>query len=119
MLATLVDQAFSRTGWLFEPKLDGIRCLVFRKGKSIELLSRNQKRLNEKYPELVKAFQAQKADSFIVDGEIVALEGGISSFKKLQQRMQVERPSPELQRQVPVYFYAFDLLYFDGKDLRN
>ena len=55
MLATLTDEPFSREGWLFEPKLDGERCLVFRNETKLELYSRNQKLLNTKYPELVEA----------------------------------------------------------------
>ena len=55
MLATLVAQPFSRKGWLFEPKLDGERCVALRSGAQIQLLSRNLKQLHDKYPELVKA----------------------------------------------------------------
>src|SRR5262245_53568613 len=111
MLATLTEERFSREGWLFEVKFDGERCLAFRDGRDVSLFSRNHKQLNEKYPELVRAFQAQKARSFIADGEIVSFDGGITSFAKLQQRMQVQHPSEELIRDVPVCFYAFDLLY--------
>ncbi len=119
MLATLTEERFSRAGWLFEPKLDGERCLVFRDASGLELYSRNQKLLNAKYPELVTAFEKQKPRGFIVDGEIVAFDNDVSSFSKLQQRMQVGHPSAELRRQVPVSFHAFDLLYLDGRDLRR
>lgn len=119
MLATLADHPFSREGWLFEPKLDGERCLAFRHGDSVNLFSRNHKPLNLKYPELVNALQVQKTASFIVDGEIVAFDGGVSSFGKLQQRMQAERPSIELQRNIPVSFYAFDLLHLETYDTRH
>jgi DNA ligase D-like protein (predicted ligase) len=119
MLATLVHQAFSREGWLFEPKLDGERCLVFRHGKHLNLFSRNHLLLNLKYPELVEAFQIQKEASFIVDGEIVTFERGVTSFAKLQQRMQVQRPSAELRRKIPVWFYAFDLMYLASYDTRR
>ena len=119
MLATLTDEPFSREGWLFEPKLDGERCLVFRNETKLELYSRNQKLLNTKYPELVEAFRKKKCPPFIIDGEIVTFEGAITSFSKLQQRMQIQHPSPELRKRVPVWFYAFDLLYFDTCDLRQ
>ncbi|MFZ0861638.1 MAG: hypothetical protein WAN18_13210, partial [Candidatus Sulfotelmatobacter sp.] len=79
MLATLVDKPFSRTGWLFEPKLDGERCLALRSGGNIQLLSRNQKQLNDKYPELVRAFRNQAVERFAVDGEIVTFEGNVTS----------------------------------------
>ncbi|MBI4460939.1 MAG: ATP-dependent DNA ligase [Acidobacteria bacterium] len=119
MLATLTEERFSRPGWLYEPKFDGERCLVFRRGEHLQLLSRNRKVLNEKYPELIPAFTSQKASSFIVDGEIVAFQGTITSFAKLQGRMQVQRPSPQLRRSIPIKFYAFDLLYLNGDDLRR
>ena len=50
------EEAFSRRGWLFEPKLDGERCLALRSDTQVQLLSRNRKQLNDKYPELVSAF---------------------------------------------------------------
>ena len=118
MLATLIKGPFSRPGWLFERKLDGERCLVFRRGRDLQLFSRNQKLLNDKYPELVSVFAAQKTTSFIADGEIVAFDNGATSFAKLQQRMQMQQPSEELRRQVPVWFYVFDLLYLDKYDTR-
>jgi bifunctional non-homologous end joining protein LigD len=119
MLATLTEERFSRPGWLFEPKLDGERCLAFRGGSGVRLFSRNQKLLNEKYPELESVFASQRRVSYIADGEIVTFENGVTSFAKLQQRMQVQRPSEQLRRAIPVYFYAFDLLYVDGYDVRQ
>jgi DNA ligase D-like protein (predicted ligase) len=119
MLATLTDERFSREGWLFEPKWDGERCLVFRHGRELNLFSRNRIRLNEKYPELTAALQRQQTASFIADGEIVTFKDGITSFAKLQQRMQVLRPSADLLRAVPVWFYVFDLLYLDRYDIRR
>jgi len=119
MLATLTDERFSREGWLFEPKWDGERCLAFRHGRDLNLFSRNHKRLNDKYPEITAAFHLQKADSFIADGEIVTFKNGITSFAKLQQRMQVEHPTADLLRKVPVWLYLFDLLYLDRYDTRQ
>lgn len=118
MLATLAEEPFSRQGWIFEPKFDGERCLVFRTGSQIRLYSRNQKLLNSTYPELVEAFDKQGKESFVVDGEIVAFENGITSFAKLQQRMQVQHPS-KLRQHVPVSFYAFDLPFFALHDFRQ
>jgi bifunctional non-homologous end joining protein LigD len=111
MLATLTDERFSREGWLFEPKWDGERCLAFRSGGELNLFTRNRIRLNEKYPELTAAFHRQRTDSFIADGEIVTFKDGITSFTKLQERMQVEHPSDELHRRDQVSLYLFDLLY--------
>ena len=119
MLATLTDERFSREGWLFEPKWDGERCLVFRRDGNLSLFSRNRIRLDEKYPEIVAALRRQRIDSFIADGEIVALKDGITSFAKLQERMKVARPSEDLLRSVPVRLYLFDLLYLDHYDIRR
>jgi bifunctional non-homologous end joining protein LigD len=119
MLATLTDQVFSRQGWLFEPKWDGKRCLAFRRGRDLDLFSRNRIRLNAKYPEVVEAIHHQETSSFIADGEIVTFDGAITSFAKLQRRMQVEHPSADLIRKVPVWFYLFDLLYVDRYDIRQ
>src|SRR5258707_9142371 len=119
MLATLTDEVFSRQGWLFEPKWDGERCLAFRRGRDLDLFSRNRIRLNAKYPEVVEAIHQQEGTSFIADGEIVAFDGVITSFTKLQARMQVAQPSVDLIRKVPVWFYLFDLLYLDRYDIRQ
>src|SRR5258706_1418446 len=119
MLATLTDEVFSRQGWLFEPKWDGERCLAFRRGRDLDLFSRNRIRLNVKYPEVVQAIHQQEGTSFIADGEIVAFDGVITSFTKLQARMQVAQPSVDLIRKVPVWFYLFDLLYLDRYDIRQ
>jgi ATP-dependent DNA ligase len=119
MLATLTDERFSREGWLFEPKLDGERRLVFRHGRDLRLFSRNSKRLNEKYPEVAAAFQRQERDFFIADGKIVTFKNGVTSFAQLQQRMQVEHPPADLLRRDPVWLYLFDLLYLDRYDTRQ
>src|SRR3981189_10913 len=119
MLATLTDEVCSRQGWLFEPKWDGERCLAFRRGRELNLFSRNRIRLNAKYPEVIEAIHQQETTSFIADGEIVTFDGAISSFAKLQARMQVQHPSPDLIRKVPVWFYVFDLLYLDRYDIRQ
>jgi DNA ligase D-like protein (predicted ligase) len=119
MLATLTDRPFSRKGWLFEPKLDGVRCLVFRRSRGLQLLSRNGTRLNGRYPELVAAFDRQTTARFITDGEIVAFDGGVASFAKLQQRLQVQHPTADLRRRVPVCLYLFDLLYLGQYDTRQ
>jgi bifunctional non-homologous end joining protein LigD len=115
-LATLTDKHFSDPKWIFEPKLDGVRCLAFRRGREVQLLSRNKKNLNETYPELVEAVEAQPRHHFIVDGEIVAFEGGITSFSRLQGRMQIKNAEEARRSHIRVYYYLFDILYLDGYD---
>ena len=119
MLATLTDKRFSRPGWLFEPKWDGERCLAFRNGRHLRLLSRNRKQLNEKYPEITAALHRQQMNSFIADGEIVAFKNGVTSFAELQRRMQIARPPADLLRSVPVRFFLFHLLYIEHYDTRR
>ena len=116
MLATLVERAFAREGWLFERKLDGERCLALKLGADVRLFSRNQKPLNGTYPELVEALVAQDSASFALDGEVVAFEGRQTSFSRLQRRMQITDPRQARLSDTPVFYYAFDLLHFDGYD---
>ena len=117
MLATLTDRRFSDPGWVFEPKLDGERCLAFRKGLQVRLLSRNRKRLNDHYSGLAVALAAQEADDFVVDGEVVAFERGRSSFARLQRRMQLGDPEAARRSGVAVYLYLFDVVHVHGHDV--
>src|ERR1700722_140980 len=74
-LATLTRDRFSDPAWLYERKFDGERCLAYRTGGELRLMTRNQKQVNGTYPELVAALAAQESDDFIVDGEVVAFDG--------------------------------------------
>jgi DNA ligase D-like protein (predicted ligase) len=109
MKAVLTDERFSSEEWIFERKLDGIRCLAFRRGGEVRLLSRNKLSLNARFPEIASALQAASDVDCVVDGEVVAFSGGKTSFERLQQRG--ERP-------VSIFYYIFDLLYVDGHDVR-
>ena len=117
MLATLTEDRFSDPDWLYERKLDGERCLVFRTSGGVRLLSRNRKELNNHYPELVEALAEQANQDFVVDGEIVAFDGGRTSFSRLQGRMQVNDPDAARRTGVKVFLYVFDILHLDGDDL--
>jgi DNA ligase D-like protein (predicted ligase) len=117
-LATLTQDRFSDPGWIFERKLDGERCLAFRSAGKVRLMTRNQKEDTSTYPEITQALAAQRADDFILDGEIVAFDGGQTRFARLQQRLGVRQPGPELLAEVPVWFYIFDVLWADGRDVR-
>lgn len=116
MLATLTEDYFSREDWLFEPKLDGERCLSFHDKKSTNLYSRKPRLLNETYPELRDALKEQPR-TFVADGEVVAFEDGVSRFSRLQKRMQIRDKNEALGSGIEVYYYLFDLLYLDGYDL--
>lgn len=115
-LATLTHDRFSDPGWIFEPKFDGERCLAFRNGDDVRLMTRNKKQVNDTYPELVDALTAQQAGDFVVDGEVVAFDRGVTSFARLQRRIQVSDPDEARASGVPVYFYVFDVLHADGHD---
>jgi bifunctional non-homologous end joining protein LigD len=107
MKAVLTDERFSDPGWIYERKLDGIRCVAIKAERRVRLLSRNDLSLNGRFPEVVAALEADAANDFVLDGEIVAFDGGQTSFARLQQRG--ERP-------VPVFLYVFDLLHIAGRD---
>ena len=110
MKAVLTDERFSDPDWIFERKLDGIRCLAIRAGESVRLLSRSDLPQNARYPEIADALAAEECSEFAVDGEIVAFQGSQTSFALLAQRH---------QRPVPVYFYVFDIVWLDGHDVRS
>lgn len=116
MLATLVNAPFSHPDWLFERKLDGVRCLALRKGTDIRLRSRSGQSLNETYPELIRPLTRPDSDRFVVDGEVVAFEGKVTSFARLQKRMQITDPAKARASGVTIYLYLFDLLHLDGSD---
>jgi bifunctional non-homologous end joining protein LigD len=109
MKAVLTTERFSDPDWIFERKLDGIRCVAIRSGAEVRLLSRNNLSLDSRYPEIAGALQAEGCDRFAVDGEVVAFDGATTSFARLAQRA---------QRRVPVFFYVFDLMWLEGQDLR-
>jgi bifunctional non-homologous end joining protein LigD len=109
MKAVLEREGFSDPGWIFERKLDGIRCLAVREHDEVRMLSRNDLDLGGRYPEVRDAVSAQPHRRFAVDGEIVAFDGRQTSFARLAQRGHAS---------VPVVFYIFDLLWVDGHDVR-
>ncbi len=114
-LATLTDKRFSDPGWIFERKFDGMRCLAFRDGDRVRLLSRNRQPLNGTYPELVDAVAAQHSTRFVLDGEVVGFEGRRTSFARLQARLGITDPAVARASPVRVFYYVFDLLHLDGK----
>ena len=109
MKATLTDTYFSDPEWIYEPKLDGIRCIAFKSGREVRMLSRNKLDLSGAYPEVRDALAAQEGD-FVLDGEVAAMEGGRTSFSALQQAR---------KKSARVGYFVFDLPWHDGRDLRS
>jgi bifunctional non-homologous end joining protein LigD len=122
MLATIVEETPSDPAWLFEIKYDGVRVLASRAGDEIELRGRSGQLVTTRYPEVTAALRALPLKSFVLDGEIVALDDrGRSSFQRLQERMGLTRPADveRVRGEVPVSAVLFDALGLDGRDLRR
>jgi len=122
MLATAIEKPFDGDDWLFEIKWDGYRAVAFIENGKARLVSRNQNELTSRYPELKSLPVSVKAKTAILDGGVVALDDqGRPSFSLMQQRTGFRpggRRGP-VNAAVPVLYYAFDLLYLDGYDLRR
>src|SRR5215472_6468283 len=120
MLATLAEHPFSDPNWLFEIKWDGVRALASVEDGAVRLRSRNNVDITSRYPELAALPKVLAARQAIVDSEVVALDAhGHSDFQRLQERMHVRAPGEKQLRDTPVVYFAFDLLYCDGYDLRG
>ena len=117
MLATLTDRREFGEEWLLERKLDGERCVARKEDADVRLQSRTGKDLTGTYPEVRSALAAQAGRRMLLDGEVVAYDGEQTSFGRLQQRLGVAKPSPQLVGSYPVVYCVFDLLELDGEDL--
>jgi bifunctional non-homologous end joining protein LigD len=120
-LAKPHESAFDGDAWLYEIKYDGVRILAIRDGTHVRLFARSGTEVTERYPEVTLAFDAMPFDRFVIDGEIVALmDDGRPNFGMLQTRMHVSDPATarKLSFSTPTIDFVFDLLAFDGFDLR-
>ncbi len=120
MKAVLVDEPFDRAGWIFEDKYDGIRALSYLRDGKLEILSRNQKPMAMRYPELKEMPKWVKAKEAVLDGEIIVVnQKGTASFQDLQSRFGVTNLTAieKLVKSQKIIYYVFDLLYCDGYDL--
>ncbi|MGA8978300.1 MAG: ATP-dependent DNA ligase [Pedococcus sp.] len=119
MLAKPV-KAIPEGDYLFEPKWDGFRSIIFRSGDSVEIGSRNEKPMTRYFPEVVEAVLASFPDQAVVDGEIVVVgaSGDRLDFETLQQRIHPAASRvKKLAAETPAQFVAFDLLSLGGDDL--
>src|SRR5687767_3248221 len=107
MLARLVTVPPAGPGWVYERKLDGLRCIALRAGERAELYSRSGQSFTARFGGITRALAELPVGGIVLDGEIVALEGDRTSFALLQ------RPGSTA---TPILF-AFDVLRFDGRDV--
>src|SRR5207248_9628787 len=120
MLSAAADGLPSDDGWLFEPKWDGFRTLVFRDGEEILLQSRDEKPMNRYFPELVAPLAAALPGRCVVDGEIVIVGAAGLDFEALLLRIHPAASRVKLlAEQTPASFVVWDLLALGDEDLRE
>src|SRR4051812_23745299 len=120
MTATLVAQPFENANWVFEPKLDGLRTLVYFDGREVRLISRNEKPQEGMFPDVAAALRTALRPPAVVDGEIVCFDDrGRTSFRALQQRFHLKDAGEIRTRseRYPAFIFLFDLLWLDGRDV--
>jgi len=119
MLAKLTEELPSGDGWLYEPKWDGFRALVFRDDDDVYIQSRDGKPLDRYFPELAEPIRKNVPKRCVLDGEIVIAGPRGLDFDALQMRLHPAASRVQkLAQQTPAAFVAFDILAEDGDDLR-
>ena len=120
MLAKRVSELPKTGTWIFEPKWDGFRALIFRDGDEVFIQSRDEKPLNRYFPELIAPLLKQLPARCVLDGEIVIAQKGALDFDSLQLRLHPAASRVKLlSEQIPASIVFFDLLSEGKKDLRN
>jgi ATP-dependent DNA ligase len=120
MLAKRVSELPSSGEWIFEPKWDGFRALIFREGKEVMIQSRDEKSLNRYFPELIEPLLKQLPTRCVLDGEVVVAQNGALDFDSLQLRIHPAASRVQLlSEQIPSSIVFFDLLAEGKKDLRG
>ena len=122
MLASVIEKPFDDPNWLFEIKWDGYRAVAFIEHGDVRLVSRNQNDLSPRYPELQDLPKCVKAQTAILDGEVVVLDDqGRPSFSLMQQRTGIRAHGRQAtpRHELPIFYYVFDIIYLDGYDLRR
>ncbi|MCC8954136.1 ATP-dependent DNA ligase [Bradyrhizobium sp. Pear77] len=120
MEARSVDTLPIGEEWLYEPKWDGFRCLLVRKGAQVDLHSKSGQILSRYFPEVIAGALTIREKSFVLDGEIVVTTGGQFSFDDLLQRIHPAASRvKKLATETSAFFLAFDLLMNGGSDLAS
>jgi DNA ligase D-like protein (predicted ligase) len=119
MLAVL-GKAFSSKGWIFEPKIDGARCIAYISDNKVELKNRRMRSITYRYPEIIRGLKQSTGDC-VLDGEMAVMDKGIPSFATLairEQQIQETRIN-YLSENLPASFIVFDILYKGQKNLMD
>jgi ATP-dependent DNA ligase len=120
MLAKRIDALPEGESWMFEPKWDGFRTVIFRDGDEILIQSRDTKSLNRYFPELIDPIKSQLPERCVLDGEIVIADSNGLNFDALQLRIHPAASRVKmLAQQTPASIVFFDLLSEDDRDLRD
>jgi len=121
MEAHLVAELPGESGWQFEPKWDGFRCLAFRSGVDVDLRAKSGKPLARYFPEIVAGLRDVPLDPFVLDGELAIAQGAALSFDALQMRLHpAESRIRKLAHETPAFLILFDALALPGRpDLKN
>jgi ATP-dependent DNA ligase len=120
MLAKASDALPDGDGWLYEPKWDGFRAIVFRDGDEVYTQSRDLKPLDRYFPELADPLRASLPDRCVIDGEVVIARDGALDFDAMQIRLHpAESRVRKLAAEIPATFVAFDLLLWKGRKLHE
>ena len=120
MLAKLASSIPTGDSWIYEPKWDGFRALVFKDGDELTIQSREKKPLNRYFPELEAPLRASLPTACVLDGEIVIATGGVLDFDALLLRIHPAASRVAmLAKEAPASFVAWDILALGDKDLRD
>src|SRR5450755_2175425 len=120
MLSKRIDELPVEGTWIFEPKWDGFRTLIFRDGDEILIQSRDEKPLNRYFPELIDPLRAQLPNRCVLDGEIVIAKNAGLDFDALQLRLHPAASRVKLlSREIPASVVFFDLLCLGERDFRD
>jgi DNA ligase D-like protein (predicted ligase) len=113
-------KAFSSKGWIFEPKIDGARCIAYISNKTVELKNRRMRPITYRYPEIIRALK-QTADDCVLDGEMAVFSKGVPSFSSLAVReQQIQRTRIDyLSENLPASYMVFDILYLGHESLMD
>jgi ATP-dependent DNA ligase len=120
MLAKRVDELPREPGWIFEPKWDGFRAVIFRDGDEVLIQSRDEKPLDRYFPELAAPLKAQLPARCVLDGEVVIARDDALDFEALQLRLHPAASRAKmLSEQIPASIIFFDMLCAGDRDLRG